>query len=92
VTGRDVEEAEKALTGDPTTGIWTMIGDAAEVRRSQQRAEVLEALKDGSIRTVKELSDELGRTYDAMRMLLARMQRDGALTKVGKGYCLPQHT
>jgi hypothetical protein len=90
VTGRDVEEAEKALSGDPTTGVWTIVGDAADVRRSEQRNEVLDTLKDGSIRTVKELSDELGQRYDAMRMLLARMKRDGLLTKVAKGYCLAE--
>jgi RecA-family ATPase len=90
ITGRDVEEAEKALSGDQTTGIWTMIGDAAEIRKSKQREEVIDALKDGSIRTVKELSDELGHRYDAMRMLRVRMKRDGLLSKVAKGYCLAE--
>jgi hypothetical protein len=89
VTGRDVDEAEKALSGDPTTCIWTMIGDAADVRRSEQTVQVLEALKDGSIRTIREIADELGQPYDAIRMRLARMKRDGLLSRIGKGYCLP---
>jgi RecA-family ATPase len=46
VRGRDVEEAEKALQFDRATCRWTIIGEASEVRRSDERGRVLTALED----------------------------------------------
>ena len=44
VRGRDVEEKESALKF--TGGYWTVIGDAAEVRRTDERSVIVEYLSD----------------------------------------------
>jgi AAA domain len=46
VRGRDVEEAEKALQFDKAACRWTIIGEASEVRRSDERSRVLIALEE----------------------------------------------
>ena len=39
--GRDIEEVETAMTFDRTTGLWTVLGAASDVRRSDQRQIIL---------------------------------------------------
>ena len=46
VRGRDIEEAEKALQFNKHTCRWTILGEAIDVRRSDERARVLAALQD----------------------------------------------
>jgi hypothetical protein len=86
VTGRDVDECEQALAGDRTTGLWKLLGDAAQHRLSRQRKAILDLLKDGKLRTVQQISEILGERYDNVRMNCAHMHDDGQLTKVGKNY------
>ena len=43
--GRDIDDIEVALSFDKTTGRWSILGDAQEVRRSESRAKILAALK-----------------------------------------------
>jgi hypothetical protein len=89
VTGRDVDECEKALAGDHTTGKWRLLGDAGEQRMSRARRAIVELLKDGKMRTIAEVADRLGEKYDNVRMNLAAMVDDGQLTRIGKSYTLP---
>jgi len=42
--GRDIENIETALRFDPVRGIWTALGDATEVRRTDERKVILDAL------------------------------------------------
>src|SRR5262245_3745925 len=46
--GRDVEEAEHAVSFDPETCRWTIMGDAAEIHRSESRGAVLAVLDDAT--------------------------------------------
>jgi hypothetical protein len=92
VTGRDVDECEKALAGDQTTGLWRLLdGNAADHRHSRQRKAILDLLKDGKVRRVKDIADLLGEHYDATRKTCARMADDGHLSKIGTGYTVPQN-
>ncbi len=43
--GRDIDELETALSFDKTSGRWTVLGAAAEVRRSSERSKILITLK-----------------------------------------------
>lgn len=46
VSGRDVEDIEKALNFDPSMGLWSVLGDAEEYRRSKQRQDIINILKE----------------------------------------------
>src|SRR5262245_854177 len=48
VRGRDIEEAEHAVSFDKATCRWTIKGDAAEVRMSDTKKKILDALKTAS--------------------------------------------
>ena len=43
--GRDIEEIETALRFDHIRGLWSALGDATEVRRTNERKVILDALK-----------------------------------------------
>jgi hypothetical protein len=86
IRGRDVEEAEKAIQFNKDTCRWTMLGEASEVRRSDQRAKVLAVIggaTDGMSPT--DLADELGITSTNAKQLLRRMANDGEIQKRGRG-------
>ena len=89
VAGRDVDECEKPspATIPPACGACCP-AIAADHRRAASAKAILDLLKDGKIRTIKEISENLGQPYDAVRMMLARMHEDGDLRRIGKGYCL----
>jgi AAA domain len=42
--GRDIDDIEVALAFDKTTGRWSILGNAQEVRRSESRASILNVL------------------------------------------------
>src|SRR6266516_354966 len=42
--GRDVEEFEKALSFDKVSGRWSILGEASEVHRSDERKSIIDAL------------------------------------------------
>src|SRR5215217_3783004 len=46
--GRDIDELETALSFDRTTGAWTALGAASEVRKSDSRQAVVTALRKAS--------------------------------------------
>ena len=45
VRGRDIEEAEHAVTFDKSSCRWNIVGDAADVQRSETRSKILSVLK-----------------------------------------------
>ena len=92
VRGRDVEEAEKALQFDKATCRWTILGEASEVRRSDERGRVLTALEDAGeplpIPEIISLAHLVNR--NAADALLFRMFKDGDIERIKRGrYCLP---
>jgi hypothetical protein len=92
VRGRDIEEAEKALQFNKATCKWTILGEASDIRRSDERARVLAALQDAGeplqITELISLAHLVNR--NAADQLLHRMVADGDVKRIKRGvYCLP---
>jgi hypothetical protein len=87
VRGRDIEEVEKGLQFNKATCRWTILGDAAEVFRSEERSRVIAALEEaGKALSITEIMAAAGiKSRGAADMLLRRMVQDGVLRKVGRG-------
>ncbi|MGX1230602.1 AAA family ATPase [Bradyrhizobium barranii subsp. barranii] len=84
VRGRDVEEKETALLF--AGGAWSIIGEAAEVRRSDERAQIIAALQDhGEPMTPAEIVAATGKPRVSIQRLLSKMAKAGEVHKVGKG-------
>jgi hypothetical protein len=88
--GRDIEDVELAVQFSDETCRWTILGSAAEVRRSDQRASVLAALVEGPASTREIMVDAGIRSRDAADQLLHRMAKAGEIKRCGRGkYSLP---
>jgi hypothetical protein len=86
VRGRDVESAELAIEFEKQTCRWRLLGDAAEVHVSSQRAKIIAALKEaGSPMTIPALIEATGMKRNALDVLLGRMAKEGEIRRVGKG-------
>jgi len=84
VRGRDVEEKETALSF--TSGVWTLAGDASDVRRSSERGNILAALdKATDPMSPSEISDVTGMKNGNIRRLLFAMLDAGEVQKTGRG-------
>jgi hypothetical protein len=95
VRGRDVEESEKAMEFNKTTCRWTILGPAAEIQRSNERARALAALHEAgeplSVNEIKEAAQL--RNRNAADLLLGKMARDGEIKRVDRGrYAIPPTT
>ena len=88
VTGRDIEEEkELALSWDSTTATWKIAGDAEEYRTSKERQEIVDSLRSqGKPAGPKEVSEALGKTYNATKQLMWKMSQDGDIRSVGGKY------
>jgi hypothetical protein len=86
--GRDIEESETAIQFDKATCRWTVLGPAAEVLLSQERARVIDALKlarQGSL-SITEIKDRAGiKSRTAADTILSRMVGAGEICRVEKG-------
>ena len=86
IAARDVEEQNLALKWDPLTTQWVLLGDAEEVKRSQQRNEILALLAEaGEPLTPKQIADLLGKNHNTTKRLLQKMKADGELKVNDKG-------
>lgn len=84
--GRDLHEFERAMSFDKMTGLWGVLGDADEVRRSDERNLVIEALiEDGSTMGPKDIAIATGMTEVNVRQMLGRMVIATEIEKVGRG-------
>lgn len=88
VTGRDVDEQELALKWDALIGCWSVMGEASEYRLSQERAEILDALRVAARPLApKEMHDMgIGTSYAAVKQTLWQMSKDGQLRNDGGKY------
>lgn len=87
VRGRDIEESEKAVRFEAEIGTWQLLGDAGEVGRTTEREAILATLRDSDKPlSPREISDLLGKNYDAVRKTLTRMAHAGEITKTGRLY------
>jgi len=88
VSGRDVEERKGALTFNRDRGLWTWIGEAADIAKSKERREILEILRDEkrSLRPhdiAKLLTPE--KDPGTVSKTLTRMLADGEVIREGYG-------
>jgi len=86
IRGRDVEEQEYAVTFNPDTCRWTILGDAAEVQRSYAQGKLLMALEEAAeLMSPADLTAVTGLTRNNVDQRLHHMQRDGEIIKVSRG-------
>ncbi|MGQ9523648.1 MAG: AAA family ATPase, partial [Armatimonadota bacterium] len=83
VTGRDVEEAEFALS--ITQGQWTVEGSAEDVRRSGERQQILDALAELGEARPKEIAELANLKHGVVRHLLRRMCAAGEVLNTRHG-------
>ncbi|WP_137391676.1 AAA family ATPase [Rhodoligotrophos defluvii] len=84
--GRDIEEIETAMKLDQSRGQWLVLGNAEDVRRSDERKQLLAALQEaGGALGPRDLADVTGISYDNVRQTLVRMARAGEIEKTGRG-------
>lgn len=89
--GRDITEVEKALKFDG--GKWSVLGNVEDVKRSDQRQKIIEALTTaGKPIGPAEIAAATGMTSTNVRYLLGRMVKAGEAEKSEVGlYVLPSH-
>jgi predicted transcriptional regulator len=84
--GRDLLEIEKAVTFDRESCLWRIAGDAAAVRRSSERAAVLEAVEEaGQPIGPNDIAAVTGMRAGNVRRLLAKLAKEGVIQKAGYG-------
>lgn len=82
--GREIEEIEHAVEFE--RGRWRVLGDAVEVRRSQERSVILAVLADAADPMgPKDIADALGKPENNIRQLLYKMLNDGEVKKTTRG-------
>ena len=84
VRGRDVEEREVALRHQ--TGFWEILGDASEVHRSEERAEILSVLLISEApMSPAEIANATGMRRNNVDQLLYKMAKVQEVQKTGRG-------
>jgi hypothetical protein len=84
--GRDIEEIETALSFDRTTGLWQALGNATEVRRSDERSRIIEALRfSADALRPKDIAAAASLKEVNVRKLLGKMVESGEIQKDGRG-------
>jgi AAA domain len=86
--GRDTEDVDLAMQFNNETCRWTILGQAAEIQRSEQRGRVLVALEEAATvgLSPKEIVAEVdGLTHDNAKQLLRRMLKAGEIQKGSYG-------
>jgi hypothetical protein len=84
--GRDIEEAEHAVSFDPTTCRWTILGEAAEIHRSETRGAILAVLDDAKEPlSPEEIATQAGLSKNTVRQRLYHMQKAGEAQKLSRG-------
>jgi len=78
--GRDIEEVDKALKFDQ--GVWSVLGNADDVKQSEQRLKIIEVLSDAvGVMMPSEIAKEANLSPGSVRHLLGRMVKDGKVEK-----------
>jgi hypothetical protein len=92
VRGRDVEESEHAISFGKESCRWTILGDAAEVRRSGERNTLLEALRNATEpMSPTELAASVGMPPNNVKQLLFKMMKSGEVMKTTRGQYVDPH-
>ena len=87
ITGRDLDERELALEFSPDCGTWTIVGDAAEVARTEGQRAVLDALArwGGDGMRLGDIAAATGKNTGATKALVLRMIESGLVVRFGPG-------
>jgi hypothetical protein len=91
--GRDIEEISKAAEFDKATCLWTITGDADQVRQSVERTTIIKVLEAAGTEPLgaQQIAAETGMKATNVRFLLGKLLRDGAIEKVSFGkYQVPK--
>jgi hypothetical protein len=84
--GRDTEEADLALKFDPRKGLWSALGNKADVARSESRKAILAALRAaGGPLGPKGIADASGVSHGTVKHLVGRMVDAGDIIRAGDG-------
>jgi len=87
--GRDLDDFEVAVKLD-TSGRWSVLGDANEVRRSKERNQILEAVRRLGEAGPKEIAEVSELKLDSVKHLVRRMAFQGELESRERGsYRIP---
>ncbi len=92
--GRDIEEYEKAVAFNSETCRWIVQGDAADVRRTDERGAILAVLEEATEpMSPKEIQIATGMNKNNCDQLLFKMAKAGEVTKAKRGrYLHPDRT
>ena len=84
--GRDLEAFEKAIVWNSDACVWTIVGDAKMVRRSSERAAIVEALATASEPLApSDIAAATGMKPPNVKFLLRKMLNDGEVEKMAYG-------
>jgi hypothetical protein len=84
--GRDIEEIERAIEFDKPTCRWRVLGEALDVRRTDERSAILDVLEQaGEPMTPAEIADAAGMSRNNAKQLLFKMAKAGEVTKARRG-------
>ena len=84
VRGRDVDEKESAMLF--SAGMWTVTGDAAEVRRTDERNSILTVLTDATEpMSPQDIAVAADMKRNNVDRLLGKMAKAGEVLKAGRG-------
>jgi hypothetical protein len=84
--GRDVEEAEHAVSFDPVNCRWTILGDASEIHRSETRGTILAMLDEAKEPLAPaEIATQAGLTKNTVDQRLYHMQKTGEVQRLSRG-------
>jgi len=83
--GRDIEEIETAMRFD--SGRWGILGNADEVRKSDERRKIVAALKESDDEIgPKAIADATGMNAGNVRKLLRKMVASGEIVQPRVGF------
>ena len=87
--GRDIDEVELVLEGDLNSRTWTLLGDAQQLERSDERQRILDLLAESKDpMSPTEIASLLETPGNNIRQLLHSMynkEQDPLIIKVGRG-------
>jgi predicted transcriptional regulator len=84
--GRDLAEIEQAMAFDRDACTWRIIGSAAEVRRTSERATVLEAIQEADAPIgPRDIASATGMKATNVRFLLRKLVDEGVIEKATYG-------
>jgi hypothetical protein len=92
VRGREIEESEKAIIFGTENCKWTLLGNAAEIQRSDTRKSILAALNQATdLLNPGEIAALVELPRNTVDKTLARMAADGEVVQVSRGrYAHPE--